>query len=376
MKFSFKQISLCGTKRYARHIEKIYEKHEHKIGPLAMLVGVVFDFFAFRRIDLPEENMVLVGYLVVGAIGITVVNLCEGGLLKGGFYNRIRVWLPLIIQFSFGGLFSAFMVFYLRSASILASWPYFTVLLALIVGNEFFRKKYMKLTFHMSVYFLAMYSYAVFILPVVFRSMGPSVFVASGLISLVLMALFVYFLSKLIPEKIREAKQTLIWSIRTIFVFMNLFYFANIIPPIPLALKEAGVFYNVSRVENRYEAVTDNKNWYDSLGKDKIWIKEGEPVYVFTSVFSPTNLNVPITHKWQYRDSTTKNWIVADEISYPIVGGRDGGYRGYTVKRMVFPGEWRVDVVTDRDRIIGRVRFEIVDSSVYENDNERIVKYF
>ena len=42
-----------------------------------------------------------------------------------------------------------------------------------------------------------------------------------------------------------------------------------------------------------------------------------------------------------------------------ISGGREGGYRGYTIKQRVMPGDWRVDAETAEGRIIGRVSFRV-----------------
>ena len=46
-------------------------------------------------------------------------------------------------------------------------------------------------------------------------------------------------------------------------------------------------------------------------------------------------------------------------VSYPINGGRDGGYRGYTIKSNPGPGEWRVDISTADGHLLGRVRFSV-----------------
>ena len=43
-----------------------------------------------------------------------------------------------------------------------------------------------------------------------------------------------------------------------------------------------------------------------------------------------------------------------------INGGRDGGYRNYTIQHKVWDGDWRVDVDTADGRIIGRIPFTVV----------------
>jgi hypothetical protein len=52
-------------------------------------------------------------------------------------------------------------------------------------------------------------------------------------------------------------------------------------------------------------------------------------------------------------------WVSVTRITFPIRGGRDGGYRGFSVKENLFEGRWRVDVKTERNQIIGRMKFNI-----------------
>jgi hypothetical protein len=53
------------------------------------------------------------------------------------------------------------------------------------------------------------------------------------------------------------------------------------------------------------------------------------------------------------------DWITTDRIGYAIRGGRDGGWRGFTRKLNAAPGEWRVEVKTERGRLLGRIPIEI-----------------
>jgi hypothetical protein len=46
-----------------------------------------------------------------------------------------------------------------------------------------------------------------------------------------------------------------------------------------------------------------------------------------------------------------------------IAGGREAGYRGYTTKSKLDPGEWRVDVETKDGRVIGRIGFHVEEGS-------------
>ncbi len=77
-----------------------------------------------------------------------------------------------------------------------------------------------------------------------------------------------------------------------------------------------------------------------------VHVAAGQPLYAYTAVFAPVKLSTRITHSWQHYDAKRKRWVAVSNVSYPINGGRDGGYRGYTIKSHPDTGEWRVDFAT------------------------------
>lgn len=152
-----------------------------------------------------------------------------------------------------------------------------------------------------------------------------------------------------------------LWFGNRVFVLVNILYFTNFIPPIPLSIKDAGVYHSIKRnVDGNYDVTVEPQDWrkYITLYPD-YHKTPGEPVYVYSAVFSPAQFNMTITHQWQYLDSSGK-WVTASEIPLKVVGGRDGGFRTYSEKFNPAPGKWRVNVLTDRGQVIGRVRFNIV----------------
>lgn len=50
----------------------------------------------------------------------------------------------------------------------------------------------------------------------------------------------------------------------------------------------------------------------------------------------------------------------ADRIPLKISGGREGGYRAYSLKQRLDPGDWQVDVESQDGRIVGRVSVQVV----------------
>ena len=344
-----------------KRIRKFINEYERYLSPAALFAGFVFDNFTLTRIDLFFNNLILFFYLIVACVGIVFIQLHDNNVVRGFIATKAAPLVPLFIQFAFGGLFSGYLIFFSRSASLAVSWFFVLLLLALLVGNEFFRKHYKGLVFQISIFYFALFSFAIFYIPIIVGSIGASVFLLSGLVSLTAIWLLLYLLQRVIPKKIKAKKHLLSVSILSVFLVINFLYFANIIPPIPLSLKDSGVYHYIEKgKEGGYVVRSEMKKWYElNLFGENINIKQGEPVYVYSAVFSPTNLNTNILHKWQYYDEKREEWVTSSNIRFPIIGGRDGGYRGYSFKKNVFPGRWRVDVTTERGQVLGRVYFKI-----------------
>src|SRR3989344_3915611 len=145
-----------------------------------------------------------------------------------------------------------------------------------------------------------------------------------------------------------------------LFSSFFVFYSLNIIPPIPLALKEAGVYYSVTRTQDgNYILKGEPRAWYAFLKRPVLHISQGAPAYFYSAVFAPTELKTRIVHQWEFFDESRGMWIVSSRVQFAIVGGRDRGYRGYSFKTNVAPGFWRVSVETERGQLLGRRQFKL-----------------
>jgi hypothetical protein len=142
---------------------------------------------------------------------------------------------------------------------------------------------------------------------------------------------------------------------------MNLFYFTDILPPLPLALSNVGVYHAIKRTGNVYTAASEPQpaSWMSGFAKPVMHMAPGEPIAVYGAVFAPIKLSTRISHRWQWYDPARKRWVTQSVVSYAISGGREGGYRGYTIKTKPKPGDWRVDIDTIDGRLIGRITFDI-----------------
>ena len=158
-------------------IKKKYEYYERHISTITLVGGFIFDNLTLRRIDQLFDIIALSFYVTLSGICIVVMGILDKKEERGHKHEDLHFWLLLAMQFAFGGLFSAFFIFYTRSATLAASWPFLIVLLLLLIGNEIFKAKYAVLTFRVSVFFFILFSFAVLYIPVFVHAIGDDIFI-------------------------------------------------------------------------------------------------------------------------------------------------------------------------------------------------------
>ena len=154
---------------------------------------------------------------------------------------------------------------------------------------------------------------------------------------------------------------TLVLSISAISVIINVLYFLNLIPPIPLSLQDASVHHAIVRNADGNYAVQSEETGALRFFRfrDTFHAIPGEPVYAYSAVFSPTSLNTDIVHEWQFYDKR-RGWTTMSRVELPVKGGRGGGYRTYSRKTGVVAGAWRVNVKAANGALLGRLRFNVI----------------
>jgi hypothetical protein len=341
-----------------------YARTQLSLSSVSLVGGFVFDAVTLKRIDMFWENFWVVVHLLVVAFCILWVTREENfDPQREGSATTLDSWLINLLQFFFGGLLSTFMVFYFRSGTFWVSWPFYLLLATAFIANEKLKSRSARLEFQLSLLFLSLFCFMIFILPVVVHAMGRLVFLLSGALSLVLWWLFV----RVLRERAKESfsyPETVVASTVVIFILMDVLYFTNVIPPLPLSLQDASVHHSVMRTESgAYLVQSESPGWLGFFRlAPRFHSVPGVPVYFYSAVFSPTSLNTEIIHEWQIYDGK-RGWITADRIPLSVRGGRDGGYRTYSVKSGIKAGAWRVNVETPTGAILGRFRFNVLSQS-------------
>ncbi|HEY4124956.1 MAG TPA: DUF2914 domain-containing protein, partial [Rhizomicrobium sp.] len=272
---------------------------------------------------------------------------------------RWRAIVSAATQFALGGLWSAFLIFYTRSSAIVVSWPFLLVLAGILLSNEIFREYHSRLVFTVVLFFIALFSYMTFVVPILVGTINEFTFLISGGCTLLVFALFLGLLAMLGRKRVWDDIGKVTIGALAAFVVINVFYFLNVLPPIPLAMADVGIYQHISHANGGYTATGEPLPWTVKFGQTRvIHLKPGAPLYAYSAVFAPIQLKTKIVHRWQYHDDK-KGWVTASTIGFPITGGRDNGYRGFTIKSHPQAGAWRVDIDTVDGRVIGRIGFYV-----------------
>ncbi len=337
-----------------KRIRAFAERYERWFMPLMLVAGTAFDVWQFRVLDLREKFIVMTVYviLVMGSMILTTSKRAAG-------IPRLRyfqIFAPFAQQFAMGGLLSTALLFYWFSGTFSVMWPMIALIAILMISNETLRTIVIRPMVQIGMLYFALFSLFAIWFAHIFTSLSWPVFLAGGLASMVVMTLLLALLitvGDLYSDRIR------MWLvIAGVFGLMNACYFLNIIPPIPLALRDATMAYSVT---SDYVLVTPEVPWWDALiFGETILVTPGNPLYAYTAIYAPEDSSTTIVHVWQRYDSDGREWQTEHRLSFDIIGGRPDGYRGYSMVSSLAGGKWRVSVETTTGQVLGRIGFTVV----------------
>ena len=257
----------------------------------------------------------------------------------------------LIIQFFFGGIFSALFILYFKSSGHLGSWLTAAVLGGLLVANEFAGDRYgRRFTLTWSLFALNAILLLNFVLPHLAGSLDPRWFYASTMAG-VLLAHGLRLIAPGRPGRIQPA-----WSIAvTLLLAWNL----GMIAPVPLVKRDMAVGHDFVRTGERFllqvEQAPEWQFWRDQSAV--VTVPEGERLYGVSAVYAPLRVAADLEHRWEVRENGS--WRVVYRDRFRSTGGRERGFRGYSWVLNPTPGDWRFIVGTQDGRTIGQLQVRV-----------------
>lgn len=347
----------------------LYVERNKKYTPILFFsFGFVWDWITLERVDKLSDIIILTAYIALLSLCLFLANVGENLRFGKTLIKKYNSYFPFAIQFFLGGLASAYVIYFSRSVSLSKTLSFFVILVLLFIANELFKKRISNIYFQFGFYAFVSFTFFAYMIPVLTAVMNTLMFIVSGILSF----LFTYFIIYLIYKINSTLNKTvskikLLAVVISVYSFITIFYFFKLIPPLPLALDKSLVADFIEKTSDIYEITYEKEHWYVFWREHKreINIAGKDKIFVFTSIFAPTDLDKKVYHVWHKFNPKTDEYDVTDRIGFEITGGRNDGYRGYSLKQNISEGEWKVDVVTEEELIIGVVKFML-----YKDENE------
>ena len=340
-------------------------RNERRLASVVFVAGFAGDLLTFTLLDLSFANLVFVAYLTLAAVATFLSHTISSRFdTEDAVWRRVlAVLAPLAAQYAIGALLSGILIFYTKSATLAVSWPFIAMLALVFLGNEVFRGYRAHLAFQTVLFFFTLYAYAIFALPLAIGEIGPWIFLGSTALASAAFMAFLGLLAWVGWERFRKTIRLIAVSSAGVVAVLVLCYFTSIIPPIPLTLRDSGIYHNVQHTKEGYVLLAEEERpWGEFYMPMTIHRAPGTPLYAFSAVFAPGTFSTVVAHEWEWYNPDTKKWVRQSLVAFPLSGGREGGYRGYSQIDGARPGSWRVSIQTPSGQVIGRIRFEVVET--------------
>ena len=169
---------LFNIKSHYQKVKEFYLRYERWLMPATLVVGFLVDYFTFTNIQTTITFALLFIYWLITGATIVFINLYDTDVIPKKL-KYIRLFAPLVIQFTFGALLGSSLVFYWFSGALSVSWPIILIIVMLMMFNDIFRSYFLNPIIQISVYFFTTLSLLSLILPFLFNSLEAWLFLLS-----------------------------------------------------------------------------------------------------------------------------------------------------------------------------------------------------
>lgn len=276
----------------------------------------------------------------------------QGQILHVEPIDRWRRWRSfarqapyLLLQFFFGGIFSALFILYFKSAGHIGTWLTAAFLGSLLVANEFAGDRYGRrftLTWALlSLNAILLFNFA---LPHILGSLNPLWFYVSTATG-VLLAHGLRLIAPGRPGRILPA-----WAMGAALLIA---WKLDMIAPVPLVKRDLAIGQAFIQEAGGYalqvEQAPSWQFWRDQAAT--VHVPEGGRLYGISAIFAPLGVKATLEHRWEVYEPA--GWRLAYRNRFQSSGGRERGFRGYSWVLNPQPGSWRLIVATGDGRTIG-----------------------
>jgi len=345
-------------------IQNWRQQNEKRLEIGLFVGGFLFDAVMVKEPDEIFAILQQVFYLFTIAIILHYQLLADLNVWSPGQrVQKIWKYREFLLPFCLGTLLNVYSIFYIKSASMFSSLIFLVLMIGFILANEHPKVKKSGVSFKIGLFGICLFSFFAILYPILMGFIGwlpfsLAIATTGGLLSLE------YFLVRRKLGSSHAARQAVLLPSISVLLLFLAFYFLGWIPPVPLSVKEQGVYHLVQAEGGKYLLSTQKEWWqFWRSGDEEFGARPGDKIYFYAQIYSPAHFSDAVVLHWLHKDPLG-HWQSLDKIPMRIVGGRKDGFRGYTVKANYQPGRWRIQVETKSGLEISRLYFDVIPEAV------------
>lgn len=347
--------------KWKEQFSEFKKNNAGKLDITFFICGFVFDAWMVAYPDKPA-------FIIHQAIYLFVIAL----LIHYELLFRLEKWHPsnfalkiwpyqnFALHFCLGTLLNVYSLFYIKSASLFSSIIFLLLMIVMIFLNELpFVKKSEKVNLKVGLYSICLFSFFSIVYPLIFGFIGLIPFCFSVLSTIGILLVQLKMLKNLVTEP-GVLFNAIFAPVVTVVIIFTTFFFLGLIPPVPLSVKEQGVYHKLEKRDSHYylyAEMDDNSFW--NFGKTTFHAEPNDKIYFYSQIFSPGRISDKVIVHW-FRKNNMGDWENMDQVPVAVKGGREEGFRAFTFKSNFDAGEWKILVETSSGAEISRLYFDVV----------------
>lgn len=297
--------------------------------------------------------------LVIGTLLSLTQYFRQRQIEPPGVLRKAWRFVDPFIHFLLGTLLNGYSIFYFHSASGLTAVGLLAVVASLLAINElprFHRYGHLVLP---ALYSICLTSYFAYLIPVLLGHLGRWMFYAAVLLALLPLAVQSFALWRWTSSARIVIQQALLPALLVQLAFTVAYAF-RIAPPVPLAVKEMGIYHDVQREPDGRRLVHAPATWrFWRKGDQEFLERPGDRVYCFARVFAPRRFKDRIDAVWFHKDPE-RGWKQVHRLPLTVAASSERGFATEAYLTSPAEGTWRVELQTEDGYTVGQLGFEVI----------------
>lgn len=340
-------------------LQAFKSRNDRLLMALFFLGGFLFDAVMLSRIDEPLMLVQQGAYLVLcGALLAYRQRLELKKLAPPAWLRKPWRYSDHLLHFMLGTLLNAYSIFYFQSASGFTALSFVLIIVGLLALNELPRFHQLGPVVLYALYSICLTSYFAYLFPVLFGHIRPWMFylaVAAAALPLALHLVFLLRWSGSLAHVTRHAALPA-FAVQALFVLL---YALRVAPPVPLAIKEIGIYHEVRREPGGFKLVHQLRSWrFWQKGDQEFRERSGDKLYCFVRIFAPRHFRDHVRFVW-FHDDPKRGWTQVHRLELAVSASSSVGFATDAYLTQPATGRWRVEIESEDGRTIGLLHFRV-----------------